>query len=141
MVRLFSIQWFHLRLPAPFSIDSKDEQPAISVRRILRWRNSKMSALLPELILGLTLPGPVAFVLADRDDVALKVIAVKPLYRFSNTIFSFHFDQRDSPALLGIPTSDDRDRGDLSNRGKMVTQLNLIRVVRQITDVQFCFQV
>jgi len=78
----------------------------------------------------LTLPGPVAFVLAYRDDVALKVIAVKPLYSFSNTIFSFHFDQRDSPALLGIPTSDDRDRGDLSNRGKMVTQLSLIRVIR-----------
>jgi hypothetical protein len=52
MVRLFSIQWFHLRLPVPFSIDSKDEQSAMSVRRIFRWRNSKMNALLPELNYG-----------------------------------------------------------------------------------------
>jgi hypothetical protein len=52
MVRLFSIQWFHLRLPVPFSTDSKDEQPAISVRRIFLWRNSKMDALLPELTYG-----------------------------------------------------------------------------------------
>ena len=75
-------------------------------------------------------PRPIVFVLADCDDVALELNAIKLLYSSSNAIFSFHFDQRDSPALLGIPASDDRNRGDLPNRGKMVIQLSLIGFVR-----------
>jgi len=73
----------------------------------------------------LILPRPVAFVLADGDDVALETTAVKLFYRLSNAVFRFHFDQRDPPALIGISASDDRHRSHLPCRGKMVVQFSL----------------
>jgi hypothetical protein len=51
--------------------------------------------------------------------------AVEPLYGTSDAVFGIHFYQRDSPALPGIPASDDRNRGDLSSRGKMLIQFSL----------------
>jgi len=76
------------------------------------------------------LPRPIVFVFADCDDAALKTNAIKTLYRASNAIFGFHFDERDSLALVGISAPDNRNRGDLSNHGKMVTQFSLIGFVR-----------
>jgi hypothetical protein len=75
------------------------------------------------------LPCPIVFVFADCDDIALKASAVKLLYRPSNAVFGFHFDQRDPPALVGISASDDRNRSDLSHRGKMVVQLRFVGFV------------
>lgn len=70
-----------------------------------------------------------AFVHADGDDVALEVAAVELPYSSLNAIFSFHFDQGDSPALLGISAPDDRNRGDFSGRRKMVVQFSLVGFV------------
>jgi len=75
-------------------------------------------------------PRPVVFVLADCDDVASQTNPIEPLYSSSTLIFGFHFDQRDSSALLGIPASDDRNPDDLSNGGKKMIQLSLIGLVR-----------
>jgi hypothetical protein len=89
----------------------------------------------------LIIPWFTIFVVADFNNPPLKANAIKTLYSPPNPIFSFHFDQSASPALFGIPASNDRNRGNFASYGKMLIQFGFVDFARQITDVQFSFHV